>query len=226
VAASRPPTRLSYGAVAAGVGGLLLILSLFLDWIGQGSFGASAFDLLSIMDIFLLLVGLAAVAFAAIEAFGLQVNLPVNRVRALTVLGTISASFVWGLLVESDHIKFGFILAALSAGAILFGGILAERSPNLGVANPAAAGGPLAGMTQGGGSGAPPAAATPAATPAQPVQPVQPAQPAAQAPAGGGAAAAAPAGGAGAKADWYPDPRGEKRLRYWDGSQWTDHTAD
>ncbi|MEA2466328.1 MAG: hypothetical protein QOJ57_454, partial [Thermoleophilaceae bacterium] len=36
---------------------------------------------------------------------------------------------------------------------------------------------------------------------------------------------AAPAGGA-AKADWYPDPRGEKRLRYWDGSQWTDHTAD
>ena len=29
-----------------------------------------------------------------------------------------------------------------------------------------------------------------------------------------------------AKADWYPDPRGEKRLRYWDGSQWTDHTAD
>ena len=32
--------------------------------------------------------------------------------------------------------------------------------------------------------------------------------------------------GAAAKADWYPDPRGEKRLRYWDGSQWTDHTAD
>jgi uncharacterized RDD family membrane protein YckC len=27
-------------------------------------------------------------------------------------------------------------------------------------------------------------------------------------------------------ADWYPDPKGEKRLRYWDGSEWTDHTAD
>lgn len=27
-------------------------------------------------------------------------------------------------------------------------------------------------------------------------------------------------------ADWYPDPQGVKRLRYWDGSQWTDHTAD
>lgn len=26
--------------------------------------------------------------------------------------------------------------------------------------------------------------------------------------------------------DWYPDPRGEARLRYWDGSAWTDRTAD
>lgn len=28
-----------------------------------------------------------------------------------------------------------------------------------------------------------------------------------------------------APADWYPDPRGEARLRYWDGANWTDHTA-
>ena len=27
-------------------------------------------------------------------------------------------------------------------------------------------------------------------------------------------------------ADWYPDPHGKHRLRYWDGSAWTDHTAD
>jgi hypothetical protein len=26
--------------------------------------------------------------------------------------------------------------------------------------------------------------------------------------------------------DWYADPRGEKRLRYFDGSQWTEHTSD
>jgi hypothetical protein len=25
--------------------------------------------------------------------------------------------------------------------------------------------------------------------------------------------------------DWYADPRGEARLRYWDGSAWTEHTA-
>jgi hypothetical protein len=28
-----------------------------------------------------------------------------------------------------------------------------------------------------------------------------------------------------ARAGWHPDPRGEARLRWWDGSQWTDHTA-
>lgn len=33
-------------------------------------------------------------------------------------------------------------------------------------------------------------------------------------------------GGPGQPAGWYGDPRGEKRLRYWDGSTWTDHTAD
>ena len=26
-------------------------------------------------------------------------------------------------------------------------------------------------------------------------------------------------------AGWHPDPRGEARLRYWDGSAWTDHTS-
>jgi hypothetical protein len=31
---------------------------------------------------------------------------------------------------------------------------------------------------------------------------------------------------AGPPASWYPDPRGARRLRYWDGRQWTEHTAD
>lgn len=29
-----------------------------------------------------------------------------------------------------------------------------------------------------------------------------------------------------APAAWYPDPHGQRRLRYWDGATWTDHTAD
>ena len=27
------------------------------------------------------------------------------------------------------------------------------------------------------------------------------------------------------RADWYPDPTGQARLRYWDGRSWTDNTA-
>jgi uncharacterized RDD family membrane protein YckC len=31
---------------------------------------------------------------------------------------------------------------------------------------------------------------------------------------------------AGQAADWYPDPQGKARLRYWDGQSWTDHTSN
>lgn len=50
-----------------------------------------------------------------------------------------------------------------------------------------------------------------------PQAPASPAQPAA--PAASAEPAATPAG-------WYADPHGQKRLRYWDGSDWTEHTAD
>ena len=53
-----------------------------------------------------------------------------------------------------------------------------------------------------------PAAAAWPGQPAQPGQPTQPVQPAATPP------------------GWHPDPWGQKRLRYWDGAQWTGHTAD
>jgi uncharacterized RDD family membrane protein YckC len=29
----------------------------------------------------------------------------------------------------------------------------------------------------------------------------------------------------GQQADWYPDPHGQARLRYWDGQRWTEHTS-
>lgn len=44
-------------------------------------------------------------------------------------------------------------------------------------------------------------------------------------PALGGAEQASPGGSPGA-AGWHPDPQGKARLRYWDGSAWTEHTSD
>ena len=50
---------------------------------------------------------------------------------------------------------------------------------------------------------------------------------AANAPASGGETPTAPAPAPPTlpPANWYPDPSGQARLRYWDGSRWTDHTA-
>src|SRR5437588_11566449 len=59
-----------------------------------------------------------------------------------------------------------------------------------------------------------PAMAAPAAWPAQSTQPGQPTAP------------APPVQPAAVPAGWHPDPWGQRRLRYWDGAQWTGHTAD
>ncbi len=44
-------------------------------------------------------------------------------------------------------------------------------------------------------------------------------------PAGPPVYAAAPQQGGSQQADWYPDPQGQARLRYWDGQGWTEHTS-
>jgi uncharacterized RDD family membrane protein YckC len=70
----------------------------------------------------------------------------------------------------------------------------------------AAIGGPGQPAFAGGGQqyGPPPVAQPPYAPPPQPPQPQQEAA---------------------QKADWYPDPQGQARLRYWDGQRWTEHTS-
>jgi hypothetical protein len=232
------PRRLSYGALAAGIGGIVLIISLFLDWASSGGFGANAWQSFKITDIVLLVLGLLAIGYAAIELTGAAVNLPFRRERALTVIGIIATTLTLDFLIEGSNQAIGLILAFLASAAILVGGLLAEHRPELAMTLGGGAGAPTQQMPPaGGGYGAPPVqqqqpqqpqpqqyaapppvqqapppAAGPQATTVGQVQP--PPQPAAPPP---------PAGGA---ADWYPDPTGQKRLRYWDGSQWTDHTAD
>jgi uncharacterized RDD family membrane protein YckC len=56
-------------------------------------------------------------------------------------------------------------------------------------------------------AGPPPSGAPLAAPPPPPAQPQQQEQHGAQ------------------PANWYPDPHGQARLRYWDGQRWTEHTS-
>ena len=147
--------------------------------------------------------------------------------------------------------SFGIFVALIASLGIAAGGWIGwneEGKPRPGGVGtgaagtpPAGAGGPYGGQPYGGGTQQPSAFDAPAQTQAQPpastpaatgapeaaspaATPVpSPAPTPAPAPTPPQSVDAPPPGGA---ADWYPDPRGEKRLRYWDGTQWTHHTAD
>ena len=159
-----------------------------------------------------------------------------------------------GLLLERsprEGIAFGGRAAEIAQGGGFGGGPAAGAGAPVAAQPGGYGGGPGAGAvaqpagqapatTPLGGGGTPPAAEQPqavqpaAARPSEAATEVQPAteaQPAAQA---SPAIQSAPLVGApppppdraGQPADWYTDPTGQKRLRYWDGSQWTEHVAD
>jgi hypothetical protein len=238
---------LPLGEAIAAVSGLLLFVFLFLPWFGAGSgFGsgsnnASGWEIYSLADIVLAIIGLGAVALAAIGFFGANVRLPVARPRLLKWLAVVALTIVLTTAIELStgdpgklfDIKIGAILAVLAAIGLLAGAILAER-PELAARLAAGAGGgggavaaqpqqpPVGGAYSGPAGGG----ATSVGTAQPPPVAPQPTSPAQQTPPPRPQAAAPPAAPPTVAPDWYPDPRGEKRLRYWDGTQWTDHTAD
>ena len=231
----------------AGISGLVLIISPFLDWysisaknsVVDFSVSGSGWDALSWVPWIVTLAGLAAIALAIMRATGAKLpQLPASPGFIVLVLGALSTLLVlFRILVTPDAgassslvdvgRAFGIFIALLAAAGVTFGGWALwneEGKPKPGGAG--AGGGP--GQVPIGQGQAPPYGG-------QAAPGGQPQQQAYTPPAGGGAAPAAAvpaaqsvpaASGGAAKADWYPDPRGEKRLRYWDGSQWTDHTAD
>jgi uncharacterized RDD family membrane protein YckC len=94
----------------------------------------------------------------------------------------------------------GFIVALTSqrnqrVGDMVAGTFVVDKN----AAGPQGGGGGGPGLAAGSQYGPPPSAPPPSAPP--------------------------PAAGSEQKADWYPDPQGQARLRYWDGQRWTDHTS-
>lgn len=211
----------------------MLFVFLFISWLGGGDSSASAWELWSVADLVLAALALTTLVIAGSRV--LNVELPVQWLRPelLKWTGAIALTITLTLLIELSKGRFGGLsievggyVSILACLAMLAGAILAERpdlagrvadAAGIDVDRPAAQ--PPAGV--GSSSYAPPGAApttTPAADPATAVQP------ATGAGAGAGTASGAGAGG-GPPAGWYPDPQGQARLRYWDGTGWTEQTS-
>src|SRR3954471_16220799 len=97
---------LALGEAIAAISGLLLFVFLFLPWFGAGSAvgsssgDASAWEIYSLADIVLAIIGLGAVALAAIGFLGANVRLPVARPRLLKWLAVIALTIVLTTVIE------------------------------------------------------------------------------------------------------------------------------
>jgi hypothetical protein len=211
----------------------------------------NAWESFAFIDILLFLICAIVIGIVVVRLLGVQLPpLPVPLGTIILGAGALAVLLVLFrlLITPNPAIEFlgqkvhaedgdgevkrsiGVFLGFLASLGILAGGFLSARErgeaiPGIDgpVGGSAGGGGPLGGGQQAGGplgggqqAGGPLGGGQPAGG-ATAVQPQQGAA------AGGGAAAGA---GGGPKADWYPDPQGQARLRYWDGTQWTDQTAD
>jgi hypothetical protein len=235
-------TRVRLGDLVAAVSGAILFLSLFLHWYSVSvhfagisqSKGFSGWTVLSFIDILLFLIAAAAIAVAVLRMANAIPRLAVSPGLVLLALGALATLLVLYRIIdipggtsgfESAAVdvgrSFGIFVALIAALGVAAGGWITWNEEGRPTPSGRGATGPATGYAQ------PPAgyqqqaaAAPPAAAPA--AGPAAGAPPAAAPPAAASPDAPPPGGAA----DWYADPRGEKRLRYWDGSQWTHHTAD
>ena len=114
-------------------GGVLLLISTFLDWAGFGPIGWSALDgdLFGLTGIFVLVIALIAIAVPAIRSFAPAVNLP-DRIMGLSIdefvmmLGFATLIWSFSLWFWSPS-QSGVILAAIGAAAIDVGAWMATK---------------------------------------------------------------------------------------------------
>src|SRR5215213_2588313 len=132
-------SRLTTGDIIAGVGGIVLLISLFLPWYGAsvdvGGFSASesgtGWEALSFIDILLFLIALAAIAIVAARATG---RLPDEIPAAVVLLGLGALAVLLVLYriidipggdvtdeVDLSH-KIGVFVALIASAAVAYGG--------------------------------------------------------------------------------------------------------
>ena len=151
-------SRLTTGDIVAAVGGIVLLISLFLPWYGvdveiagfSASESASGWEALGFIDILLFLVAVAAIAIVAARAAG---ALPADVPGSLILLagGGLAVLLILFRIVDipagdipeqaEDSIdlarKVGIFIALVAAAAITYGGWRTNEERPAAVSSPA-----------------------------------------------------------------------------------------
>jgi hypothetical protein len=139
-------SKVSQGQMIAGIAGVVLLVSLFLDWVSGITItnpvtgasisggGGSAFDVFSAMDIIMLIVAVVAIAWAVAPAAGQTV--PPQSGLIIGLLGVAIVGFTLGFVLETSDAGIGAWLGFVASIALTYGAFESNRQP---VAAPAAA---------------------------------------------------------------------------------------
>jgi len=119
----------SQGALIAGAGGALLILFLFLPWVGLNGASANGWEVMTIGDVFFLITGLVAIGAALGAGGALLPGLTLNG--AATLLGGVATVLLLWLLIfdwpEGTSRQIWVFLALIAAAAIAYGAYSATQ---------------------------------------------------------------------------------------------------
>jgi hypothetical protein len=115
-------SRMSQGQMVAAVGGVLLVIALFISW----EEGASAFDIFSGMDIIMLIIAIVAIVWGASSGLGAATPAMLSGLL-VGVLGVVVLGFSLGFDLEAGDADIGAWLALVASIAIAWGGLGAPR---------------------------------------------------------------------------------------------------
>jgi hypothetical protein len=118
-------TNYDLGRIVCGIGGALLIVSLFLPWAGAAAGDLSGWELWTMADVFLLIVGLVAIAMALTGGrFGVF-RPDVSLRGAADLLGVVATILLAWVIIfdfpEGASREVGIYLALVGALAVAGG---------------------------------------------------------------------------------------------------------
>jgi hypothetical protein len=123
-------SRLRQGDVIAGLGGVALLVVMFLDWYAAGG---SAWQAFSVSDLILALTAVSGIGLAVLTASRRSPALPVAASVITSTLGALATLLVFYRILnqpgpnEFVEVKLGAFLGFLAVLAVAAGGYLAIR---------------------------------------------------------------------------------------------------